>query len=137
MKLSIQSIVREFTEGHRVMTRDYRSAERRWIPAEIQSRTGPLSYTVDTGLGSTTWRRHADQLRIRISDTNVEPVIDIPEVVVPTATHTTGGNDAISPTVLKSPVVSEKPSKPSTSVPTPVARRYPQRERRAPKKLNL
>lgn len=133
MKLSIQSNVREFTEGQRVMTRDYRSAERKWIPAEIQSRTGPLSYTVDTGLG-TTWRRHADQLR---SDTNVEPVIDIPEVVVPTATHTAGGNDAIPPTVLKSPVVSEKPSKPSTSVPTPMVRRYPQRERRAPKKLNL
>lgn len=117
------------------MTRDYRSAERKWIPAEIQSRTGPLSYTVDTGLG-TTWRRHADQLRSGTSDTNVEPVIDIPEVV-PTATHTAGGNDAIPPTVLKSPVVSEKPSKPYTSVPTPMARRYPQRERRAPKKLNL
>lgn len=103
------------------MTRDYRSAERTWIPAEIKSRTGPLSYTVDTGLG-TTWRRHADQLRSGISDTNVEPVIDIPEVVVPTATHTAGENDAIPPTVLKSPVVSEKPS---TSVLTPMARRYP------------
>lgn len=70
MKFSIQSNVREFTEGQRVMTRDYRSAKRRLIPAEIQSRTGPLSYTVDTGLG-TTWRRHADQLRSGISDTNV------------------------------------------------------------------
>lgn len=130
MKLSIQSNVREFTEGQRVMTRDYRSAERKLIPAEIQSRTGPLSYTVDMGLG-TTWRRHADQLRSGTSDTNVEPVIDIPEVVVPTATHT----DAIPPTVLKSPVVSEKLSKPSTSVPTPMARRYPQRERRAPRSL--
>lgn len=67
----------------------------------------------------------------------MEPVIDIPEVVVPTATHTAGGNDAIPPTVLISPVVSEKPSKPSTSVPTPMVRRYPQRERRATKKLKL
>lgn len=67
----------------------------------------------------------------------MEPVIDIPEVVVPTATHTAGGNDVIPPTILKSLVVSEKPSKPSTSVPTQMARRYPQRERRAPKKLNL
>eukprot|EP00105_Crassostrea_gigas_P011589 XP_011427330.1 PREDICTED: uncharacterized protein K02A2.6-like [Crassostrea gigas] len=84
MKLSIQSSVREFTEGQRVTTKDYRSAERRWIPAEIQSRTGPLSYTVDTGLGIT-WRRHADQLCSGISDINVEPVINISEVVVPTA----------------------------------------------------
>ena len=52
MKLSIRSGIREFNEGQKVMVRDYRNAGRSWIPAEIQSRTGPLSSTVDTGHGT-------------------------------------------------------------------------------------
>ncbi|XP_061177726.1 uncharacterized protein K02A2.6-like [Saccostrea echinata] len=137
MKFSIRSNVREFKEGQKVMARDYRNTERSWIPAEIHSRSGPLSYTVDTGLG-TLWRRHADQLRCGTSDINSEPNIEIPHVrpIVPTTIRTPKGKDAISPNVSKTPVVSKEPSA-SVSVPTPNVRRYPQRERRAPKKLNL
>ncbi|XP_062598505.1 uncharacterized protein LOC134259924 [Saccostrea cucullata] len=96
MKFSIRSNVRKFKEGEMVMARDYRKAEQSWIPGEIHSRTGPLSYTVDTGLG-TLWRRHADQLRCGTSDTNSEPNIEIPDVrpTVPTTMHTPEGKDAI------------------------------------------
>ena len=49
MKLSIRSGIRKFKEDQTVMVLDYRNAGRSWIPAEIQYRTGPLPYTVDTG----------------------------------------------------------------------------------------
>ena len=82
MKLSIRSGIREFNEGQKVMVRDYRNAGRSWIPAEIQSRSGPLYYTVYTGHG-TFWRRHADQLRFGTTDPDIILDIPSPELSVP------------------------------------------------------
>ena len=74
--------VRQFKEGQNIMVRDYRAHDRRWIPAEVESQTGPLSYTVNPGFG-TTWRRHADQLRT--GNCAREPEVVIPASVIPTS----------------------------------------------------
>ena len=82
--------VRHFKEGQNVMVRDYRAHDRRWIPAEIESQTGPLSYTVNPGFG-TTWRRHADQLRT--GTCAKEPEVVIPASVIPTSGSEKKSND--------------------------------------------
>ena len=127
--------VRQFKEGQNVMVRDYRAHDRRWIPAEVESQTGPLSYTVKPGFG-TTCRRHADQLRTGTCAKE-------PEVVIPASVIPTNGSDKKSDYVIPqkvsikaSPVVPKTP-KPVISVQIPEVRRNPRRERRAPKRLEL
>ena len=46
--------------GQKVLARNYRGGDK-WVPAVVQSQTGPLSYTVLTNSGLP-WRRHIDQL---------------------------------------------------------------------------
>ena len=120
--------VREFKPGQNVMVRDYRSHDHRWIPAQIESQTGPLSYTVDSGFG-TTWRRHADQLRAGTCEKEPEVVISTPEFPANENIQT----DKKSPE--KVPIRSDPT--PFVSAKTPEVRRYPKRERRAPKRLDL
>ena len=54
------SVVREFSSGDAVNTRDSRANSEKWANGRIHSQTGPLSYKVD--LGGTLWRRHVDQI---------------------------------------------------------------------------
>ena len=129
--------VRHFKEGQNVMVRDYRAHDRRWIPAEVESQTGPLSYTVNPGFG-TTWRRHADQLRT--GTCAKEPEVVIPASVIPTSGSEKKSDD-VSPqkaSMKASPIVPKTPKPtPIVSAQSPEVRRNPRRERRAPKRLDL
>ena len=129
--------VRHFKEGQNVMVRDYRAHDRRWIPAEVESQTGPLSYTVNPGFG-TTWRRHADQLRT--GTCAKEPEVVIPASVIPTSGPEKKSDD-VTPqkaSMKASPLVPKTPKPiPDISAQSPEVRRNPRRERRAPKRLEL
>ena len=52
---------REFSEGDRVMVRDYRSGTN-WIPAVVVEVLGPVTYIVETDTGQR-WKRHLDQIK--------------------------------------------------------------------------
>ncbi|XP_033761665.1 uncharacterized protein K02A2.6-like [Pecten maximus] len=153
MKLSRHTgeTVRQFSKGQSVMVRDYRSSDRKWIPASIHTKTGPLSYTIDTGTG-TLWRRHTDQLRactVKPSETDVTTInLPEPEVgpITPEVSSTHQSSDKATISDGKEEVVPVMPtpkqkqtiiskSSPCVSV---APRRYPKREHsRAPVKLNL
>ena len=120
------SVVREFSSGDAVNTRDYRANSEKWANGRIHSQTGPLSYKVD--VGGTLWRRHVDQI-VRTSEnqpshptgtvtSDVPVTYDIP--LVPSSRV----SDAVSE--AKSPV-------PSVTEP----RRNPPRNRKKPDRLNL
>lgn len=51
-----QGHIREFSQGDRVMARDYRK-DKKWESGTISARTGPVSYEVLTDHGQS-WRRH-------------------------------------------------------------------------------
>jgi hypothetical protein len=53
---------RYFKVGDRVIARDYKGKDHKWIGGQIESSDGPLMYKVKTDLGST-WRRHVDQIK--------------------------------------------------------------------------
>ncbi|XP_039635261.1 olfactory receptor 11A1-like [Perca fluviatilis] len=59
--------VRSFSPGDNVFVRNY-SYGPKWIPAVIQSSSGPVSYTVIIGCGQP-MKRHMDQVRARLADT--------------------------------------------------------------------
>ena len=120
------SVVREFSSGDAVNTRDYRANSEKWANGRIHSQTGPLSYKVD--VGGTLWRRHVDQI-VRTSEnqpshptgtvtSDVPVTYDIP--LVPSSRV----SDAVSE--AKSPV-------PSVTEP----RRNPPRNGKKPDRLNL
>ena len=52
----------QFSEGEKVMVRNYRDNTNKWTDAKITEKTGPLSYKVTTGEQGN-WRSHADQMR--------------------------------------------------------------------------
>ncbi|XP_033120245.1 uncharacterized protein K02A2.6-like [Anneissia japonica] len=129
--------VREFEPGQQVMVRDYRSTNTKWIPAQIQEKTGPLSYTVNPGMG-TLWRRHTDQLHptavkvtptVTLSPDNTQSLTDAskPESLISTDIKETYMPTTITPTT-------ESPS----TLKAEHVRRYSRRENvRPPDRLNL
>ena len=58
--------VRVFQEGDLVFVKDYRVSGPKWIPAQVLSPTGPLSYSISLSDGRTL-RRHVDDIRHRYS----------------------------------------------------------------------
>ena len=52
----------KFEVGDTMMVRDYRPKHQKWQPGIVQMQTGTKSYHVDVHGGTTTWRRHADQI---------------------------------------------------------------------------
>lgn len=114
---------RNFEIGQEVLARDYRGDK--WTPGKIATRTGPLMYTVD--VGENTLRRHVDQI-LDAQPKNTSPSTDGP----PSADHTSNTNIALVTETLA-------PDKsPATIEATPqVQRRYPERLRAPPKRLDL
>ena len=51
----------QFSEGEKVMVRDYRENTNKWTDVKITEKSGPLSYKDTTG-DQGKWRRHADQM---------------------------------------------------------------------------
>ncbi|XP_060085398.1 uncharacterized protein K02A2.6-like [Ylistrum balloti] len=148
MKLSKHtgSEVRNFTTGQTVMVQDYRG-NLPWVRATIHSQLGPLSYKVETVEGSI-WRRHVDQMRstsvqcreemsrmdypivTQSTTTSVPMSVESPTQISAKNTETTS---TVDPTPVKARVTNREPleTKPQQ------APRYPTRERRAPKRLDL
>ena len=104
----------QFSEGEKVMVRDYRENTNKWTDAKITEKSGPLSYKVTTG-DQGTWRRRADQM-VR---TSVEPTRP--------SDNTSDVNLDIS-----APNISCESSDNSNQQPaeTQPVRRYPQRNRK-------
>jgi hypothetical protein len=75
---------RMFEVGQAVWTRDYRSSQPNWVPGEIESKIGTVMFNVKVNTanhGTTTWKRHVDQLMARNNS-----VVDDP-CPIPTATR--------------------------------------------------
>ncbi|XP_026065967.1 uncharacterized protein K02A2.6-like [Carassius auratus] len=130
---------RNFQVGQEVLARDYRLEK--WQPGTITTRTGPLMYTVK--VGDNTWRRHADQLVDRQTKSSLLPVSDSPDNVPDVNDKV---NDAVETAPLTS--VNTNDSEPQNDEPDgtiPVTpeqhpgsqRRYPERCRKPPQRLDL
>lgn len=135
----VGSNVRQFVPGQNVIVRDYRQNNRKWMPGQISSQTGPLSYKVNIGNDSM-WRRHVDQMRDNSGcvERNTMPQLDVLPDVEPNVTDS----------VIKTPdhevkVDLSKHAKSDSSANEPVVpparapRRNPVRNRSAPKRLDL
>lgn len=107
--------------GDRVIARDYKGKEHKWVGGEIEKCDGPLMYKVRTDLGSV-WRRHVDQIK----PSNISEDINI-------TSNMPHGED--QPTVIDTSDViqnSELINAPSNAQP---ARRYPERVRNPTQRL--
>ena len=131
--------VQQFDTGDTVLVRDYREG-RKWTKGRISFKTGPLSYEVDIGNG-TIWRRHVDQMHPCDSSafhdnapTRPPVYIDLPAVTIPPKNHTTG--DATPAPETKTVAIPGPPIDLSTPK-SPQPRRYPERIRKPPKRMDL
>ncbi|XP_068745493.1 uncharacterized protein [Montipora capricornis] len=128
------------------MSRDYRG-DLKWRAGLIVNKTGPLMYEVEVAPGII-WRRHIDQLKptaVEATDTDTVEVSQ-PQVASAPAPIQLSTPPNVNGTVPETPEADqpEMVSVPTLKAPeaTPVSstvreRRYPQRVRRAPKKLDL
>ena len=138
---------RQLEVGDLVMSRDYRG-DLKWRSGKIVKKTGPLMYEVHVAPGII-WRRHIDQLR----PTAVEPdtvEANEPEVIsLPPVPIQQSAPPNVVGTIPEMPMADQPQM---VSVPAPAAadppegipvsstvreRRYPQRVRRAPQRLDL
>lgn len=125
---------RTFSTGSPVLARNYGSGPK-WVPATVETQTGPVSYKVKTA-GNLLWRRHTDQL---LSGASI-------------STDLTGGTDAADQVDDSSPAsvtftteFTKTPNSPFTKEPSSsvvstenqnqAGRRYPVRERRPPQRF--
>ncbi|KAL4009353.1 hypothetical protein ACER0C_003205 [Sarotherodon galilaeus] len=126
---------RFFNVGQKVLARDYRDPSQKWQPGTILSRTGPLTYTVNVG-ANLVWRRHVDQ------------IVDAESHMVPQQPESTSTPQDSEEFALASPPEVQD-LRETTNAQTPelttqstmesdqTGRRYPERNRRAPQRLNL
>ena len=146
---------RDLEVGDAVMSRDYQG-DLKWRSGLIVKRTGPLMYEVQVAPGII-WRRHIDQLRpTAVEATDVRGVapdtVAVGEAGVvslpPVATQQSAPSNIVG-TVPEIPVADQPemvsvPASTTTNPPdaTPASpavreRRYPQRTRKAPQRLDL
>ena len=142
---------RQLEVGDSVTSRDYRG-DLKWRSGLIVKKTGPLMCEVQVAPGII-WRRHIDQLWPTAVEPEIEPdLVEVsqPEVVsLPPAPIQQSAPPTVVGTVPENPVADQPEM---VSVPAPVAtdppeatpvsstvckRRYPQRARRAPQRLDL
>ena len=145
---------RQLEVGDSVMSQDYKG-DLKWRSGLIVSKTGPLTYEVQVAPGFI-WRRHIDQLKptavehtVEVTDTDAVEV-SRPEVAsTPPAPIQLSAPPNLAGTVpeipvadqpemvpLPTPIVSDPPEATPVS-PTVRERRFPQRVRRAPQRLDL
>ena len=109
----------QFSEGEKVMVRDYRENTNKRTDAKITEKSGPLSYKVTTG-DQGTWRRHADQM-VRTSVESTRPSENSSDV-----------NLDISAPNISSESLDNSNQQPAETQPV---RRYPLRNRKPPDRL--
>ncbi|KAJ8419116.1 hypothetical protein AAFF_G00006150 [Aldrovandia affinis] len=130
----LQRKLRTFDVGQRVLVRDYRSPNQKWQSGEILSQTGPLSYTVSVG-PNMVWRRHVDQLLdVSAGDvTALQEGLDTPQdskdTPMPPDNAAVNDDTQIPATV--------NPTLPSVTDSESSVRRYPERKRTPPQRLDL
>ena len=107
----------QFSEGEKVMVRDYRDNTNKWTDAKITEKTGPLSYKVTTGEQGN-WRRHADQM-LSTSYERPRHVEGTPDVSVENPIGTDSGTANAQHEDTQ-----------------PAPRRYPLRDRKPPERLS-
>lgn len=107
--------VRTFTAGEPVYARNYGIGPK-WVPAEIQEATGPVSYRTLTTDGEVL-RRHVDQVRQRhemeTNDTNItvnNPDVE-PERVIPNSTVDTTQQSSSGEISSKQDEINHRPSR--------------------------
>ena len=145
---------RQLEVGDSVMSRDYRG-DMKWRSGLIVNKTGPLMYEVQVAPGII-WRRHIDQLK----PTEVEHTVEVTDTATVEVSQPDVARTPPAPIQLSAPpnVVGTVPEIPVADqlemipLPIPIAsdppeatpvsprvreRRYPQRVRRAPQRLDL
>ena len=131
--------LREFEYGQPVCVRDYRrNNNNKWTNGHIISRKGPLSYTVKTKEGEI-WRRHVNQTRDRVAEDDSSSIREnVPDETLRTtpSTESVGGDADITP---QATVGEENDSRkmPTSEIELADHRRYPDRVRNPPDRLNL
>ena len=126
--------LREFSVGERVLAKDYRPNDNRFVSATVASRNGPRSYTVMTSQGGT-WRRTCDMLhktgefmeKPRGNDveipptecTHTEPAVKNQAQAVPTAITSAQPRAEIEDTEITVP---PEPRPPAVNQPQPTGR---------------
>lgn len=137
-----QSPVRTFHEGQSVIARDYRHGNKKWQTGEIVSKTGPLTYTVRVPPGLI-WRRHVDQLldsSTRHSTRNDQcRDADCADSCEDFTSFTPGEPPDEPPDELNAEPApaTDSPAASPRPVPDVPERRYPERERHPPQRLEL
>ena len=141
---------RNFSAGDHVLARNY-CAGPQWVAATIVAQTGPVSYTLRTADGRM-WRRHVDQLLqsaapapTPLSGVDSEYLQEDDGVDTMAASGGTSTlEDAVPDPLPEAPLGLSPPPPavlsafPKDSTPGPSGeRRYPERERRPPKRLIL
>ena len=134
-KDSTKAQTRVFNIGQKVLARDYRGSNQKWQSGKILSRTGPLTYTIDVGT-NLVWCRHFDQ--ILDSETHMvsaQPgstctAQDSDEFPVTTSPEVQGLCDVTDAQSFELPTQSHKDS-------SEKVRCYPERNRRAPQRLDV
>ncbi|XP_051785433.1 uncharacterized protein K02A2.6-like [Erpetoichthys calabaricus] len=120
-----------------VLARDYRHSNQKWQPGTIVSKTGPLTYTVQVG-HDTVWRRHIDQLLDAQAqeDTSQDKA---EELIIPQNSNefTFLTPDSSLAAGESQPQESAESTSSQMSAPPTQERRYPERIRKPPERLNL
>ncbi|XP_030586939.1 uncharacterized protein K02A2.6-like [Archocentrus centrarchus] len=126
---------RSFDIGQKVLARDYRGPNQKWQSGMILSQTGPLTYNINVG-DNLIWRRHVDQ------------IVDAETHMVPRQPESTSTSQDSEEFIFATPpevqglgettdAQTAEPSTQSTMDSGHSGRRYPERNRRAPQRLNL
>ncbi|KAB0790327.1 hypothetical protein PPYR_15333 [Photinus pyralis] len=110
---------RVFQDGDAVFARSFTPGSK-WLPAQVVSTTGPVSYRVQTPDGQTL-RRHSDQIRARVEE--------------PTESLGTLGDPEIPPTTPEVANCSEPQQQDNGDSQIVEIKKPPERSRRAPKYL--
>ncbi|XP_061152316.1 uncharacterized protein K02A2.6-like [Syngnathus typhle] len=129
----LQRKLRSFDIGQKVLARDYRNQGDKWQHAEILTQTGPLSYTVSVE-PNVVWRRHVDQL-LDASPGNAATQTTTP-TVPQNPKDSTPASDITPEENMSTPEIMDI-HKPMTNLPDPPGRRYPERVRKPPDRLDL
>ncbi|KAB0794035.1 hypothetical protein PPYR_13655 [Photinus pyralis] len=110
---------RVFQDGDAVFARSFTPGSK-WLPAQVVSTTGPVSYRVQTPDGQTL-RRHSDQIRARVEE--------------PTESLGALGDPEIPPTTPEAANCSEPQQQDNGNSQVVEIKKPPERSRRAPKYL--
>ena len=88
---------RELHVGDQVLAQNFSGRGEKWVPGMLIEKSGPYSFTVKTMLGI--WRRHVDQLKLLIVDTEDS---NVASVIMPELEETGGDVSTTSQRVSES-----------------------------------